>query len=155
MRNAGCDRVLEPRAQRGRLHKGFRPILRSRVVTTPTGPSMFFDADCGPCRFWARLTVGLSRSGLRVFPLDGSEADRALRTMSTGTRYRSFHIVEPGRTWTGPDAMPAWVGLVGGSRARLLAERAPPVKRLLRRFYTTLWAYRQAHGCAAARPAQP
>jgi predicted DCC family thiol-disulfide oxidoreductase YuxK len=110
---------------------------------------MFFDSSCGPCTFWARLTAGLSRSGLRVYPLDGPEADRALQSMSSATRYGYFHIVESGRTWTGPDAMPAWVGLVGGNRARLVAERAPPVNRLLRLFYNRMWEYRQSHGCAA------
>ena len=110
---------------------------------------MFYDANCGPCTFWARLTAGLSRPRLRVYPLDGPEADGALQSLSPVTRYGSFHIVEPGRTWSGPDAMPVWVGLVGGGRARDLAERARPVNRFLRRCYTTLWEYRQSHGCAA------
>ena len=110
---------------------------------------MFFDASCGPCTFFAHLTAGLSRSGIEVYPLDGPEADRALRSMSSETRYSYFHIVEPGKTWTGPDAMPAWVGLIGGNRARFVAENARPVNRLLRRFYHSFWEYRRARGCAA------
>jgi len=110
---------------------------------------MFFDASCGPCTFFAQLTAGLSRSGLELYPLDGPEADRALHAMPSEARYGSFHIVEAGRTWTGPDAMPAWVGLVGGPRARLMAETAPPVNRLIRRLYHSFWEYRRSRGCSA------
>ncbi len=110
---------------------------------------MFFDAGCGPCTFFAHVTEGLSRSELGVYPLDGPEADRALLSMPPETRYGYFHIVEPGRTWTGPDAMPAWVGLVGGRRARWVAERSRPVNRLLRLFYDRFWEYRRSRGCAA------
>jgi predicted DCC family thiol-disulfide oxidoreductase YuxK len=110
---------------------------------------MFFDSSCGPCTFFARITAGLSRSGPEVYPLDGPEADRALQSMSSEARYSSFHIVEPGKTWTGPDAMPAWVGLVAGNRARWVAEKARPVNRLLRRFYDGFWEYRRSRGCAA------
>jgi hypothetical protein len=112
---------------------------------------MFFDAGCGPCTFFAHVTAGLSRSNLEVHPLDGPEADRALQSLTPDTRYRYFHIVEPGRTWTGPDAMPAWVGLIGGKHARLIAEKAPPVSRLLRHLYDGFWEYRQTRGCAAER----
>jgi predicted DCC family thiol-disulfide oxidoreductase YuxK len=110
---------------------------------------MFFDASCGPCTFWARFTSGLSRSGVGVYALDGPEADRALPTMAFETRYSYFHIVESGHTWTGPDAMPAWVGLVAGNGARTVAEKAPPVNYLLRAFYRRFWEYRRARGCAA------
>lgn len=110
---------------------------------------MFFDASCGPCTFWARLTAGLSRSGLEVYTLDGPEADRTFPTMAPERRYSYFHIVESGQTWTGPEAMPAWVGLVGGKGARTVAERAPPVNRLLRHAYNRFWEYRRTRGCAA------
>lgn len=110
---------------------------------------MFFDASCGPCTFWARLTAGLSRAGVQIYALDDPEADRAFGSMSSETRYRYFHIVELGRTWTGPEAMPAWVGLVGGKGARAVAERAPPVNRFLRLAYNRFWEYRRTRGCAA------
>jgi hypothetical protein len=110
---------------------------------------MYFDAGCGPCTFFARLTAGLSRSGVGVYPLDGPTADRALQSMPPEMRYGYFHIVEPGRTWTGPDAMPAWVGLLGGNQARAVAEKVPPVNRLLRLFYNRFWEYRRSQGCAA------
>lgn len=110
---------------------------------------MFFDASCGPCTFWARLTAGLSPSGVQVYALDGPEADGALANMAPEQRFSYFHIVEAGRTWTGSDAMPAWVGLVGGKTARSLAERAPPVNRLLRLVYNRFWEYRRTRGCAA------
>jgi hypothetical protein len=71
---------------------------------------MYFDANCGPCTLFAHLTAGLSRSHLDLYPLDGPEADRALGSMSPETRYGAFHIVEPGNTWTGPDAMPPGSG---------------------------------------------
>lgn len=109
---------------------------------------MYFDANCGPCTFFAHLTAGLSRSRLEVYPLDGPEADRALGSMAPQTRYGAFHIVEPGKTWTGPDAMPAWVGLVGGGSARWVAERARPVNRFLRLCYLRFWEYRRSRGCA-------
>jgi len=111
--------------------------------------TLFFDAACGPCTFFARITQGLSRARLEIRPLDGPEAERALRELSDETRYGSFHIVEHGRTWTGANAMPAWAGLLGGSPAREIAERAPPVNRVLRSLYLRFWEYRRAKGCAA------
>ena len=128
---------------------GFPWIPGSSTVATPSNPLMFFDASCGPCTFWARLTAGLARSGLEVHALDGPEADRAFRSMPSELRFSYFHIVESGRTWTGPEAMPAWVGLVGGRRARSVAERAPPVNRFLRLAYNRFWEYRRTRGCAA------
>jgi len=110
---------------------------------------MYFDASCGPCTFFAQVTAGLSRSNLGVHPLDSPEADRALRFLSSEARYSYFHIVEPGRVWTGPDAMGAWVGLLAGARARRVAEGARPVNRFLRGFYGMFWEYRRSHGCAA------
>jgi predicted DCC family thiol-disulfide oxidoreductase YuxK len=110
---------------------------------------MYFDAGCGPCTFWARLTAGITRTPLEVYSLDSPEADRAFSGMSTDRRYGYFHIVEAGTTWTGPEAMPVWVGLVAGRSVRSVAERAPPVNRLLRRVYNRFWEYRRSRGCAA------
>jgi hypothetical protein len=118
-------------------------------MTVSTSPRLFFDASCGPCTFFARLTAGISRSGLEVYSLDGAEADRALPGMSASMRYSYFHIVEPDGIWSGAEAMPVWAGLVGGKGARELAERAPPVNRLLRLVYTRFWEYRRTRGCAA------
>lgn len=120
-------------------------------MASAPGPQLFYDAHCGPCTLWARLTAGLSRSDLEVHALDGPEADRALRSIAPELRYRYFHIVESGRNWTGPDAMPAWVGLLGGEGARAIAEKVPPVNRFLRRTYDRFWRYREIHGCAAER----
>jgi predicted DCC family thiol-disulfide oxidoreductase YuxK len=127
----------------------FRGFRISLFVSTATRPRMFFDASCGPCTFWAHLTAGLSRSRVQVYALDAPEADRAFGSMSPELRYSYFHIVESDRTWTGPEAMPAWVGLVGGRSARAVAERAPPVNRLLRLAYNRFWEYRRTRGCAA------
>jgi len=110
---------------------------------------MFFDASCGPCTFFARLTAGVSRPPLEVYSLDSPEADRALPSMPSDLRYNYFHILESGKTWTGPEAMPAWVGLVGGKSARRIAEGAPPVNRFLRLVYNRFWEYRRTRGCAA------
>ncbi len=110
---------------------------------------MYFDASCGPCTFFAHVTAGLSRSDLGVYPLDGPEADDALKSLTSETRYGYFHIVESGRSWTGPDAMPVWVGLLGGDPARRVAERARPVNRLLRGFYNVFGQYRRSRGCGA------
>jgi predicted DCC family thiol-disulfide oxidoreductase YuxK len=115
----------------------------------PSTPRMFYDASCGPCTFWARLTAGLSHPQVEVYALDGPEADHAFSAMSPELRYSYFHIVESGRTWTGPDAMPAWVGLIGGKAARVVAEKTPPVNRLLRLAYNRFWEYRRTRGCAA------
>jgi predicted DCC family thiol-disulfide oxidoreductase YuxK len=118
------------------------------------GPAaaMFFDAHCGPCTFFARVTAGLSRTTVSVLPLDGPEADRVLGRMPDEVRFRSFHIVENGRTLSGPEAMPAWVGLVGGRSWRRVVERARPVRGLLRSGYLRAWEHRKALGCAAEAP---
>lgn len=116
-------------------------------MTGTRSPRLFFDAHCRPCTFWARLTSGLSRSELAVFPLDSPEADRALGSMTPSRRYAYFHIVEAGKTVTGPDALPVWVGLLGGATARALVEKVPPVDRLLRQTYDRFWEYRRTRGC--------
>jgi hypothetical protein len=84
-----------------------------------------------------------------VFALDAPEADSALHSLTPELRYSYFHIVEAGRTWTGPDAMPVWVGLLGGKPAQTVAERVPPVNRFLRAVYNRFWEYRRTRGCAA------
>jgi predicted DCC family thiol-disulfide oxidoreductase YuxK len=117
----------------------------------PASFRMFYDASCGPCTFWARFTAGVSQVGVDAYPLDGPEADLELGSMAPELRYGYFHIVEPGRILTGPDAMPAWIGLLGGKPARALAERASPVKHLLRLGYNRFWEYRRSRGCAADR----
>jgi hypothetical protein len=114
-----------------------------------SGVSMFFDSGCGPCTFFAQITAAFSRSPVGVHPLDGPDADHALQAMTPQTRFGYFHIVEPGRIWTGPDAMPAWVGLIGGRSARRVVERSAPIDRLLRWIYNDFWEYRRSHGCAA------
>jgi predicted DCC family thiol-disulfide oxidoreductase YuxK len=118
-------------------------------MTAPAATSMFFDAGCGPCTFWARFTAGLARPRLSVHALDSPEADRQLHSLTSDVRYGAFHIVEGERTWTGADAMPVWVGLLAGRRARTVAERSVPVNRVLRIFYLRFWEYRRAHGCAS------
>jgi predicted DCC family thiol-disulfide oxidoreductase YuxK len=130
-------------------HNGFLDYSGPHGRMTELEPRMFFDAGCGPCTFWARLTAGVSRTKLEIYSLDSVEADAALQSMAPDRRFAFFHIVESGLTWTGPDAMPAWAGLVGGKGARALAERAPPVNQLLRRAYHRFWEYRRTRGCAA------
>jgi len=121
-------------------------------VNATRGPAVFFDAGCGPCRFFARVTEALSRSGVATHPLDGPEADLALDGMPLDSRFASFHLVEGGRTLSGADAMPAWVGLVGGPTWRRVAEQVTPVRGLLRSIYLRLWEYRRSHGCVAGTP---
>ncbi len=125
-----------------------------RRVTTPAPAVLYFDARCGPCTFFARATRGLSRSPLPILPLDGPEADRTLGGMASDLRFGSFHIVEGGRTVSGPGAMPTWIGLIAGRPGLRIAKRTPPVEWLLRSAYLRLWTYRGRHGCSAP-PSSP
>lgn len=110
---------------------------------------LFVDGQCGPCMFFARVTAGLARVPVAVHTLDGREADRRLAELPEPTRYGYFHLVEHGRIRSGPDAMPAWVGLFGGPTAERVAEHARPVDRLLRSVYNRFWEHRRVRGCAA------
>lgn len=114
------------------------------------GPvSMYFDAGCGPCTFWAHLTRGLRPGRLDAFALDSPEADHTLVGLPPEIRHDYFHILEGGRLWTGPDAMPVWVGLFWGPSARRIAERVGPLDHSLRFVYNLFWEYRRTRGCAA------
>lgn len=111
--------------------------------------ALFFDARCGPCTFFARVTRGLCRRPIQILPLDGPEADRVLGAMALDVRFGSFHLVTEGETRSGSGAMPLWAGLIAGGSGRRLAERAPPVERALRFAYLRLWRYRNRHGCSS------
>lgn len=119
------------------------------MTATAGGASLFFDSGCGPCTFWARATRGVARSRLTIHSLEGAEADRALRQLAPEQRFGYAHLVEGGRTRTGAELMPVWVGLIAGSSARTLAERAPPIRWALRAAYERLWRHRQRSGCGS------
>jgi len=117
-------------------------------MVAPDGVSVFFDAGCGPCTFWARVTRALARSPVSVHPLDGREAERRLRDLAPDQRFGYAHVVEEGRVWTGADLMPAWVGILAGPTARRITERAPPIRWALRATYQRFWTYRRRKGCS-------
>ena len=49
-----------------------------RTTTVPVAGRLFYDPNCGPCRFFARVSRWASRSRLTVIPYDGDVATEAL-----------------------------------------------------------------------------
>ena len=113
---------------------------------------LYFDARCGPCTLFARVSRVASRGRIEVRPLSGADADRELATLPPAERYGAFHLVGLGRTTTGEAAVVPLVGLALGAPAERVARGAPPVRRGLEWTYRRFWSYRRAHGCASGAP---
>jgi predicted DCC family thiol-disulfide oxidoreductase YuxK len=90
--------------------------------------TVFFDGDCGFCRWSAdRLRRWDRRRRLRFATLASPDADAALGALDPGTRYGSWHLVTPdGRVRSAGAAIPAILSLVpGGAPLAWLASRSP------------------------------
>ena len=79
---------------------------------------MFYDADCGFCRWSLAQILALDRERrLRPLPLDGPEADALLGDLSPEERAASWHLIAPDgtRSSAGP-AAPRLFRLLAGGR---------------------------------------
>jgi predicted DCC family thiol-disulfide oxidoreductase YuxK len=69
-------------------------------------PVVFFDTDCGFCRWSAGRVRAWDRGGrLRFASIQGSDGDRALGDLDPDARYASWHLVEHGRVWSAGAAL--------------------------------------------------
>ena len=98
---------------------------------------MFYDADCGLCRWMlAKVLAWDRRHRLRVAELqDRAESDRLLGGMADAERMASWHLIAPdGRVHSGGEAVPPLLRLLPGGRApaRLAAALQPVTNRVYR-----------------------
>ena len=103
-----------------------------------TEPVIFYDADCGFCRWsLAKLLAWDRRHALRPVALQSrAEADRMLAGMDEQTRMASWHLVLPdGTVRSGGDALAPLLRLLpGGAPLARLTEAAKPLVNAVYRF---------------------
>jgi predicted DCC family thiol-disulfide oxidoreductase YuxK len=109
----------------GRTHR--RPS-----ATPPPEPvaTLFYDADCGLCRWTAARVAAWDRRGvIRLLPLQNrAEADRLLGSMDEQTRMASWHLVTAdGNVHSAGQGVAPLLDLLpgGGPPARLAAALQP------------------------------
>lgn len=91
---------------------------------------MFYDDDCGVCRWLLVRLLGWDRAHrLEPVPLDDPRADRWLGHMSREQRMASWHLVTPERRLlSGGDAVPHLMRLLpAGAPLGLLTAAAGPL----------------------------
>lgn len=114
---------------------------------------LFYDASCGPCRFFAQTVEGVGRGRVVTVPLGDRAADSALAGLAPEERFGAAHLVDDAGRHSGPGIVGPLLGLTLGPTAGTLAARFPGIERPLRWLYRRFWEYRRRHGCAAGAPA--
>lgn len=107
---------------------------------------VFYDSDCGFCRWSLGLLLRLDRDHrLAPVKLSSPEADRFLGDLTEEQRTASWHLVSPGgQRWSAGSALAPVARLLrGGSGPAALLERAP---RLADRGYDWVAAHRGTLG---------
>jgi predicted DCC family thiol-disulfide oxidoreductase YuxK len=92
--------------------------------------TVFFDGDCGFCRWSAEWLRRWDRGRrLQFATLGSAEADAALGDLDPATRYGSWHLATPdGRVRSAGAAIPAILrALPGGAPLAWLATVSPPL----------------------------
>jgi predicted DCC family thiol-disulfide oxidoreductase YuxK len=122
----------------------------------PARPAtLFYDADCGLCR-WTAAKVGAwdRRGAVRLTPLQHrAEADRLLPGMDLDTRMASWHLVTPdGEVHSGGRGVAPLLRLLpgGGPPARLASALQPVTDRA----YEFVAEHRSAFGRLIPRRAR-
>jgi predicted DCC family thiol-disulfide oxidoreductase YuxK len=78
---------------------------------------VFYDADCGFCRWAVDKVLAWDRAGkLRPAALQGPEADRLLRGLSDEEKMASWHLVVDGNRYSGGAAAAPLLRLLPGGR---------------------------------------
>jgi predicted DCC family thiol-disulfide oxidoreductase YuxK len=98
---------------------------------------VFFDADCGICRWVAAKLLAWDRRGaLRFAELqDREQSDRLLGGMPEDQRMASWHLVEGGRVYSGGEAVPPLLRVLPGGRPLAwLAAALQPLTNVAYRF---------------------
>jgi len=115
--------------------------------------TVFFDEDCGFCRWSADRLRAWDRSGhLRFAPIQGPEGDRWLATMDPRTRMGSWHVLtQDGRVRSGGAALPTTLRLLPGGRPLAAVFALSPVAT--ERFYRWVVRHRARWGSLLGRRA--
>jgi predicted DCC family thiol-disulfide oxidoreductase YuxK len=115
-------------------------------------PVVFYDAECGFCRWSAARLRSWDRSGrLRFAPIQGPEGDRSLDALDSDARYATWHLVDDGRVWSAGAALSEVLRhLPGGAPLATLTEAFPD---LTERAYRLVARNRGAFGRALGQRA--
>jgi predicted DCC family thiol-disulfide oxidoreductase YuxK len=127
-------------------------------VKTAPRPRLFYDQDCGFCRWSLLKVLRWSGDGVEAVPIQSERAIEALGDMDHATRMASWHLVLPdGSRFSAGAAVPELMGYLPGARplapmARLLVRPIDVVYRLVARNRRRLGRYVGERSCELPRP---
>jgi predicted DCC family thiol-disulfide oxidoreductase YuxK len=119
-------------------------MIPTGIARDPSRWAVFYDSDCGFCRWSLAQLLALDRrQRLRPVALGTSEADALLSDLDPEARAASWHLVSPdGRRWSAGAAAPPLLRLLpGGHGPAAVLARAP---RLTERGYRWVAEHRSA-----------
>ena len=97
-------------------------------MKTAPRPRLFYDQDCGFCRWSLVKVLRWSRDGVEAVPIQSERATEALGDMGEATRMASWHLVLPdGSRFSAGAAVPELMRYLPGAR-----PLAPMARRLVR-----------------------
>jgi predicted DCC family thiol-disulfide oxidoreductase YuxK len=117
-------------------------------------PLVFFDDDCGFCKWSAaRLRSWDRRHRLSFATIQGPEGDRDLGELDPDVRYASWHVVRDGRIWSSGAAVTEILrSLPGGPPLAVFTEAFPDltehVYRMIARNRGALGRALGEHACS-------
>lgn len=115
----------------------------------PDRARLYYDAGCGPCSLFARISEWASRSRVAALPYDGEDAARELADVEAEARFTSAHLLDDRGRHSGAEMMAPLFGMTLGRTGERVLARVPAVDRSLRWMYLRFWNYRRTRGCAA------
>lgn len=113
---------------------------------------VLFDDHCRICRAFARILTRLDR-GRRMELVGFTDAIRSGldRGFSHDAFHQSFHVLDEGRRWSGPEAIPQVLDRIpGGGRLVRALRRVPGADRINRKVYG--WVARNRYRLGCGRP---
>jgi predicted DCC family thiol-disulfide oxidoreductase YuxK len=117
----------------------------------PSGYILAYDAGCGPCSRFKAVVDFLDAKGLIEFvTLEHAEKAGTLEDIDPSLRYRSFHLMAPGRgPLSGADALLPLVKLLlpGGRVISKAIEVIPGSRRSISFGYSALSRLHDAGAC--------
>lgn len=111
-----------------------------------TAATLFFDEDCGFCRWAVDVVLRRAPEGsIRAVPIGSAEGDRLLRDLDHDARYGSWHFFDEDgtRTSAGAAVVPLATRVRGGRPIAGLARTFPA---LMERLYRAVARRRHSLG---------
>jgi predicted DCC family thiol-disulfide oxidoreductase YuxK len=96
-------------------------------VKTWTRPQLFYDQDCGFCRWSLQKVLRWSRDAFEPVPIQSGRAAEALGGMDPALRLASWHLLADGSLYSAGAAVPELMRFLPGVRFLAPVARRFPV----------------------------